>query len=62
MNAALIFRVRIVQNGWDDVDSTLSPLLEDYEREMLKQLSVLRSNCLEMINVYRDLEVKSLKG
>mmetsp|Transcript_15647 Transcript_15647/g.21453 ORF Transcript_15647/g.21453 Transcript_15647/m.21453 type:complete len:1759 (-) Transcript_15647:115-5391(-) len=54
-------RVRIVQNGWDDVDSTLSPLLEDYEREMLKQLSVLRSHCLEMINVYRDLEIKSLR-
>lgn len=51
-----------MENGWKDVDRTLSPLVDDYEQEMLKQLAVTRSRCLEMINVYRELETKSLQG
>jgi hypothetical protein len=38
------------------------PLVDDYQQEMLKQLAVTRSKCVEMINVYRDLEIKSLQG
>lgn len=52
----------MVESGWSDVDRTLMPLVDDYQQEMLKQLAVTRSKCIEMINVYRDLETKSLQG
>lgn len=58
----MVGRVTLVESGWSDVDRTLMPLVDDYQQEMLKQLAVTRSKCIEMINVYRDLEIKSLQG
>ena len=58
----MVGRVALVESGWSDVDRTLMPLVDDYQQEMLKQLAVTRSKCVEMINVYRDLEIKSLQG
>jgi hypothetical protein len=58
----MVGRVALVESGWADVDRTLMPLVDDYQQEMLKQLAVSRSKCIEMINVYRDLEIKSLQG
>ena len=52
--------VKDTRKSWNDTRNVLTPLADNYEAEFNKELSLLKSKCLEAINKYVDVEVSHL--
>lgn len=55
-------RVKKLESSWAEVEKALHPLVDDYEKELLKQLSITKTNCMDLIAKYRETESSELKA
>jgi hypothetical protein len=49
-----------IQSLWKDLEHVIFPLIADYEKEITKQLSLMNSKGIDMINQYLELELISV--
>eukprot|EP01038_Epipyxis_sp_PR26KG_P008891 gene8891-11991_t len=57
----MIAKTDTVRIGWVECENMLAPLVVDYEKQVLQQLKLMQSKAIEMIGVYNEREMKSLK-
>ena len=54
-------RVRALKDSWAQLNMALQPLIDDYEREVFKQLRLTNTQCVDVIAHYREDELRDLK-
>lgn len=53
-------RIKSLEQSWNEVESVVMPLVDDYEREMHKQLRLMKAICMDLVGRYRDSEINAL--